>query len=659
MDMEGFDYNTAFSRNLGFLTRAEQEELRHKRVAIPGMGGVGGFHLTTLARLGVGAFNIADMDVFETANFNRQVGADMSTVGLPKVEVMARNAKLINPDLDIRMFPDGVTNENLDEFLDGVDLAIDGFDVFVLNMRARFFAACHEKRIPVITAGPIGMGTAYLSFMPGKMSFAEYFGIRDEMPEEEKIIRFTAGLLHKGLHRPSLIEPGHLDIFARKAPSIPMGCALAAGVAGTETLKILLGRGPVRAAPWYHHFDAYTGRWRQGYIPGGSRNPLQRFKYGIAKQRIDMIKQKANLKQIQAPIETNDRILSILDTARWAPSGDNSQPWRFKRTGPDSIRVHMHFDENAVYEYRNGFPVYQSAGTLLESMRLACADHGRALHWHMAEQGEGGFVLDVTMPEDPSMKPDPLSAFIRERSVNRYPYSRKEIPSGTLVSLERSLGEDFTITWHKTLKQRWEIARLNMMATDIRLRIPETYAVHRKMLDWDNPLSPTGIPPGATGLSPQTQKIMRWTMADWKRVDFMNRYMKGTMIPRIELDLMPGLMCAAHFTISFKNRPADEKEAAVRSGMAFQRFWLTATSHGLSLQPGFGPLVFGYHGRHNVNFTGDAKSLEKARKLARACDALWGTPPDQVVFQGRLGYPKKGMRVTRSVRQPLDALMAS
>ena len=52
--MPAFDYHTAFSRNIGWLTQAEQEQLRHTRIAIAGMGGVGGIHLITLARLGVG-----------------------------------------------------------------------------------------------------------------------------------------------------------------------------------------------------------------------------------------------------------------------------------------------------------------------------------------------------------------------------------------------------------------------------------------------------------------------------------------------------------------------------------------------------------------------------------------------------------------------------
>lgn len=74
-----FNYEEAFSRNLGWITEREREILRHKTVAIAGMGGVGGAHALTLARLGICHFHISDMDHFELANFNRQAGAFMST----------------------------------------------------------------------------------------------------------------------------------------------------------------------------------------------------------------------------------------------------------------------------------------------------------------------------------------------------------------------------------------------------------------------------------------------------------------------------------------------------------------------------------------------------------------------------------------------------
>src|SRR3954469_11385769 len=94
-----FSYDEAFSRNLGWLTEWEQQALRFKRVAIAGMGGVGGVHLLTFARFGIGAFNIADGDGLELVNFNRQAGARLDTIGRSKVAVMAESALQINPEL--------------------------------------------------------------------------------------------------------------------------------------------------------------------------------------------------------------------------------------------------------------------------------------------------------------------------------------------------------------------------------------------------------------------------------------------------------------------------------------------------------------------------------------------------------------------------------
>src|SRR3954469_17451172 len=105
---ELFSYAAAFDRNIGWLTDWEQLTLRTKRVAIAGMGGVGGFHLLTLARLGIGAFSIADFDRFEAANFNRQIGATIASLGRPKAEVLDEMAHDINPEVRITRFDKGV-----------------------------------------------------------------------------------------------------------------------------------------------------------------------------------------------------------------------------------------------------------------------------------------------------------------------------------------------------------------------------------------------------------------------------------------------------------------------------------------------------------------------------------------------------------------------
>jgi molybdopterin/thiamine biosynthesis adenylyltransferase len=284
MTADGFDYATAFSRNLGWVTEAEQEALRSKRVAIAGLGGVGGSHLITLTRLGIGQFNISDLDVFELANFNRQAGASLSHVGCPKVDVLAEMVLDINPEFDLRRFPEGVSPENVDRFLDGVDLYLDGLDFFAIETRRLVFAACAECGIPALTAA-LGMGVALLNFLPGKMTFEEYFCLEGQA-KNEQLLRFLLGLSPAMLQMPYLVDGTRVDLRAHKGPSTSMACELCAGLAAAHVLKVLLGRGKVPAAPRGIHFDAYSNRLATTWRPGGNRNPLQRLGLAIARKRL-------------------------------------------------------------------------------------------------------------------------------------------------------------------------------------------------------------------------------------------------------------------------------------------------------------------------------------------------------------------------------------
>lgn len=290
--MTGFDYETAFTRTIGWVTREELQRLRGSRVAIAGLGGVGGSHLLTLARLGIGHFRIADFDRFELHNMNRQAGATCSRLGATKVDVLAKMALDINPELDIRSFPEGVGTSNLDAFLADVDVYVDGLDFFAFEARRAVFAACRRKGIPAVTVAPLGMGAALLNFDPQGMSFDRYFDLRDGLSDEELAVRFMMGLAPAMLHMGYLADPDAVDLAAQRGPSTPMACDLCAGVMGTEVLKILLHRGRVSWAPRGVHFDAYRQRLAQTWRPGGNRNPLQRLLILVARQRLARLRRQ-------------------------------------------------------------------------------------------------------------------------------------------------------------------------------------------------------------------------------------------------------------------------------------------------------------------------------------------------------------------------------
>jgi molybdopterin/thiamine biosynthesis adenylyltransferase len=241
--------------------------------------------LLTLVRLGIGAFRIADFDVFDVANFNRQAGAGMSTVGRAKVDVLAEMAKDINPEVEIDVFPGGIDAANLDDFLRGVDLYIDGLDFFAFEAREATFTACARLGIPACTVAPIGMGAALLNFMPGGMTFEEYFGWAGRS-DDEKALRFLVGLAPAGLHRPYLVDPSAVSLPEQRGPSTMMACQLCAGVAATEALKILLGRGKVCRAPHGVHYDAFRNKLVHTWRPGGNRHPLQKLVLMVGRRQL-------------------------------------------------------------------------------------------------------------------------------------------------------------------------------------------------------------------------------------------------------------------------------------------------------------------------------------------------------------------------------------
>lgn len=280
-----FDYAAAFSRNIGWITASEQQILRSKRIAIAGMGGAGGAHLLTLSRLGIGGFHIADFDTFEVHNLNRQAGASMSLLDRPKVEVMAELARDINPELELKLFPQGVSAENLPEFLAGIDLYVDGLDFFAFDARERVFAYCAQHGIPAVTVAPLGMSGALLNFVPGRMSFEDYFQLAGQ-PDLEKAIRFLIGLAPAMLHRHYLMDKSRVNLKAGKGPSTGIACQLCAGIAASEALKLLLQRGRVWAAPHGIQFDGYRNKLAHTWRPGGNRNPINRVAIAIARHQL-------------------------------------------------------------------------------------------------------------------------------------------------------------------------------------------------------------------------------------------------------------------------------------------------------------------------------------------------------------------------------------
>lgn len=162
-----------FSRNIGALTEAEQEIICGKKVLVAGCGGLGGYIIEYLARIGVSRFTVCDGDVFEVSNLNRQVNATVSTLGREKAMVAKERILEINPDAEAEAVCVHMTDENIDGLISGCDIVIDAFDS--VESRIVLEHACDRAGVPYVFGGVNGWFGSVCTVMPGDRTIEKLY----------------------------------------------------------------------------------------------------------------------------------------------------------------------------------------------------------------------------------------------------------------------------------------------------------------------------------------------------------------------------------------------------------------------------------------------------------------------------------------------------
>ncbi|TVT46832.1 MAG: molybdopterin biosynthesis protein MoeY [Denitromonas halophila] len=353
-----------------------------------------------------------------------------------------------------------------------------------------------------------------------------------------------------------------------------------------------------------------------------------------------------------------DTLLKMLDLARWAPSGDNTQPWRFEIVSESHIAIHGHDTRDwCVYDFR-GYASHIAHGALLETLRIAASDAGLIATWALRDgTTDVAPIYDVTLEPSADIAPDPLLAFVESRAVQRRPMQTTPLTGEQKAALKHAVGDDFELSFFESGQMKRRVAKLLWDSAYLRLTCPEAYEVHKRVIEWGARFSDDKIPEEAVGVDAATAKLMRWVMQSWARVAFFNKYLAGTIAPRIQLDVLPALRCAAHILITPKSTPAGFLDY-VRAGQSMQRLWLTTASLGLHLQPEMTPVIFRWYAQNGVPITADRSMDAASTHLAGQFDVLANRGTDDpFVFFCRVGTGANP--VSRSLRIALRTLLRS
>jgi len=580
----------AFSRNIGLLTKEEQDLLADTRVAIPGMGGVGGLHLITLARTGVGKFNLADFDIFEPVNVNRQYGARIPDFGKPKLKVMVEEAISINPYLEIREFPEGINKENIDDFLDNVQVVIDGLDFFNFDARRLLFNRAREKGIYVITAGPLGFSSALLIFSPHEgMSFDEYFNIIEGMSPQDQYLSFALGLAPRATHI-KYMDLSKVDLESKAGPSLNIACQICSGMAATEVVRIILNKGRIKPAPHFFQFDPFSQKYRKGKLYMGNRNPIQRLKFKVVKMLLRRNKRgyRPSMPEIPdaraTPEKIPDEIIRyIIKAGIQAPSGDNAQPWQFSFKD-NKIFLYLNRDADHSFFNVNQIASIISCGAVLENMQIAATRFGLRVKIVYLPDTKVKNLMAKVLLDVAHVPKDPLFDVIWRRHTNRKPYDRKPIPEKVLQEFKDMVkivpGANLHVIADRTELKK--VARIICKADRIRTEHrPLHEHLYRMLRFTEGEAHETrdgfllkNLEAGLAG-----NVFLRATKS-WHVMNIVNRVGLGRMAAFHSYQSILNSSAVALLTVEGMGI-----EDFLKGGQALERVWLAITRKGISVQP--------------------------------------------------------------------------
>lgn len=198
-----------YARNLMTFSPKEQKILFESKVALVGLGGLGGHLLEALARTGVGSINACDGDSFEPSNLNRQLLATENSLSLKKSEAAFELVRRINPAVFLDVRSEFLEDDQFDEFIMGADIVVDCLGG--LTHRVRLKEASAKADVPLVTASVAGWAGIVSTVYPGDVSPADFFGNNDGLEE----------------------------MLGTPSPAI----LTAVGIQSAEVLKILSGKG--------------------------------------------------------------------------------------------------------------------------------------------------------------------------------------------------------------------------------------------------------------------------------------------------------------------------------------------------------------------------------------------------------------------------------
>lgn len=422
-------------RNRDKIVPTEQARLREARIAVIGLS-VGLSAATTLALEGVGgAFRLADFDTLSLSNLNR-LRAGVAELGVHKATLAARQLAEIDPWLEVDVFPEGATAENLDRLLDGVDLLVEECDDLEVKLLARERA--RARRIPVImdTSDRGLLDVERFDREPGRPLLHGLLGDVDparlrDLPAAEKV-----PLVVRVLGGADTMSPRMASSLAQVKrtlsswPQLASGVTLGGALVADAARRILLGE-LTASGRWSVDLDRLVADGTATLrVPGAPASEAETAsKEAAARPVVGRV----------GVAPDRDEVLALLPWAILAPSAHNAQPWRFRwRDG----RLVGALDRSHCFPFLDPEDRASLAalGAAAFDVELAARAAGLVPETRLAPEGDPDVAWEMTFRRGPT-EGSPLLPLVAMRTTNRRRPRRVPLRDDDVDALRRVAAE--------------------------------------------------------------------------------------------------------------------------------------------------------------------------------------------------------------------------
>lgn len=663
LDEEEF-VNMRTNRNVYKITPEERDILGKQIVGVVGLSVGQSVSVTMAMERGFGEIRLADFDLLELSNLNR-IRTGVQSLGLPKVIIVAREIKEIDPFLKVTCFDDGLTEENMDRFFtEGGKLNVivdecDGLDIKIL-LRHKAKALGIPVVMDASDRGTVDVERFDLEperpILHGLIEHLDHTQVKYLKTNEEKVPFLLAMIGVETLSnrlKASMIEVGQsITTWPQLASAVTLGGALCADVCR----RIILDQ--------YHESGRY---WIDIEELIGDKTPKEDNDYNVVDLTADELTREEMESAAGATPLANHERLTILDqdqvteivtAAGFAPSGGNTQPWRFLYRNGMLYLFHDEKEAASWINYNNNAS-YIALGAAIENLKVKAGSLGLKAHATLFPSGEykrliASIYFEPVQPQE-AYFPELVSA-LNLRLTNRKRGNGEKISDQVLSKLVDTVRytEHADLLILEDQQEIQKIADIVSAVERIRFMFPQGHHdFYTKELKWttetDGPVE-EGMDIKTLELA-ESDKVGLRVAASPDVIKLLNKWGGGAAFEKISKGPI-----ASSSAIGLITLPEYSALNYLIGGQALQRVWMAANLQGLSFQPLTAPF-FMFSILNNTNGEGmPEKMKQELAALEKQINTIFPSlSASKGVFMFRLSYADEA--TIRTSRRPVNKIL--